>query len=112
VITRTLGTNGLEVSAIGLGCMGLSHGFGPPADDADGIALIRAAVDRHITFFDTAQVYCRRTDSCAHARTGERAQLRGCCTTATSSPSTAKPAQPALTSHDLTRLAARGQPPA
>ena len=55
--TRMLGTSGLEVSAIGLGCMGLSHGFGPPVDDADGIALIRAAVDRGITFFDTAQVY-------------------------------------------------------
>jgi aryl-alcohol dehydrogenase-like predicted oxidoreductase len=55
--TRTLGTSGPDVSAIGFGCMGLSHGFGPPVDDADGIALIRAAVDRGITFFDTAQVY-------------------------------------------------------
>jgi aryl-alcohol dehydrogenase-like predicted oxidoreductase len=55
--TRMLGTSGLEVSAIGLGCMGLSHGFGPPVTDADGVALIRAAVDRGITFFDTAQVY-------------------------------------------------------
>ncbi|GIF63323.1 aldo/keto reductase [Asanoa ishikariensis] len=53
---RTLG-NGLEVSAIGLGCMGLSHGFGPPVDHDDGIDLIRAAVDSGITFFDTAQVY-------------------------------------------------------
>ena len=54
---RTLGTSGPEVSAIGLGCMGLSHGFGPAVDHQDGIALIRAAVDRGVTFFDTAQVY-------------------------------------------------------
>jgi len=53
---RTLG-GGLEVSAIGLGCMGLSHGYGPAVDDRDGIALIRAAVEQGITFFDTAQVY-------------------------------------------------------
>jgi aryl-alcohol dehydrogenase-like predicted oxidoreductase len=57
VITRTLGASGLEVSAIGLGCMGLSHGYGPPVEAKDGIALIRAAVDRGVTFFDTAQVY-------------------------------------------------------
>ena len=55
--TRTLGSSGLEVSAIGLGCMGLSHGYGPAVDDQDGIALIRAAVDQGVTFFDTAQVY-------------------------------------------------------
>jgi aryl-alcohol dehydrogenase-like predicted oxidoreductase len=53
---RTLG-HGLEVSAIGLGCMGLSHGFGPPVDQKDGIDLIRAAVDLGVTFFDTAQMY-------------------------------------------------------
>jgi aryl-alcohol dehydrogenase-like predicted oxidoreductase len=57
VIRRTLGNSGLEVSAIGLGCMGLSHGYGPAADHEDGVAVIRAAVDRGITFFDTAQVY-------------------------------------------------------
>jgi aryl-alcohol dehydrogenase-like predicted oxidoreductase len=57
MITRTLGRSGLEVSAIGLGCMGLSHGFGPAVGNQDGIALIRAAVDRGVTFFDTAQVY-------------------------------------------------------
>ena len=57
MITRTLGRSGLEVSAIGLGCMGLSHGFGPAVERQDGIALIRAAVDRGVTFFDTAQVY-------------------------------------------------------
>jgi aryl-alcohol dehydrogenase-like predicted oxidoreductase len=53
---RTLG-HGQEVSAIGLGCMGLSHGFGPPVDQKDGIDLIRAAVDLGVTFFDTAQMY-------------------------------------------------------
>ena len=57
MITRQLGTGGPEVSAIGLGCMGLSHAFGPAVDDRDGIALIRAAVHRGITFFDTAQMY-------------------------------------------------------
>ncbi len=57
MITRTLGSSGLEVSAVGLGCMGLSHAYGPAVDQQDGIALIRAAVDLGITFFDTAQVY-------------------------------------------------------
>jgi aryl-alcohol dehydrogenase-like predicted oxidoreductase len=54
---RQLGNSGLEVSAIGLGCMGLSFGFGPAVDKAQGIALIRAAVERGVTFFDTAEVY-------------------------------------------------------
>jgi aryl-alcohol dehydrogenase-like predicted oxidoreductase len=53
---RTLG-QGLEVSAIGLGCMGMSFGYGPPADRQEMIALIRAAVERGVTFFDTAEVY-------------------------------------------------------
>jgi len=53
---RTLGT-GLEVSALGLGCMGMSFGYGPAADRQEMIALIRAAVERGVTFFDTAQVY-------------------------------------------------------
>jgi aryl-alcohol dehydrogenase-like predicted oxidoreductase len=53
---RKLG-NGLEVSAIGFGCMGLSHGYGPAADKSEAIALIRAAVERGVTFFDTAEVY-------------------------------------------------------
>jgi aryl-alcohol dehydrogenase-like predicted oxidoreductase len=57
MIKRTLGSSGLEVSAIGLGCMGLSHAYGPAVSEQDGIALIRAAVDLGITFFDTAQVY-------------------------------------------------------
>src|SRR5271155_3934458 len=54
---RKLGKSNLEVSALGLGCMGLSFGFGPSVDKKDGIALIRAAVERGITFFDTAEVY-------------------------------------------------------
>jgi len=53
---RTLG-QGLEVSAIGLGCMGISASYGPAMDDQDGIALIRAAAERGVTFFDTAEVY-------------------------------------------------------
>lgn len=58
---RTLG-NTLEVSAIGLGCMGMSFGFGPPADKREMISLIRTAVDRGITFFDTAEVYGPHTN--------------------------------------------------
>jgi aryl-alcohol dehydrogenase-like predicted oxidoreductase len=54
---RKLGKSNLEVSAIGLGCMGLSFGFGPPVDKQQGISLIRSAVDRGVTFFDTAEVY-------------------------------------------------------
>ena len=55
--TRNLAKSGLEVSALGLGCMGLSFGLGPAVDKKDGIALIRAAVERGVTFFDTAEVY-------------------------------------------------------
>lgn len=54
---RTLGTNGLDVSALGLGCMGLSFGLGPAVDRQEGIALIRAAAEKGVTFFDTAEVY-------------------------------------------------------
>ena len=54
---RKLGKSNLEVSALGLGCMGLSFGFGPPVEKKEGISLIRAAVERGITFFDTAEVY-------------------------------------------------------
>ena len=54
---RKLGNSDLEVSALGLGCMGMSFGYGPPVEQGDGIALIRAAVDRGVTFFDTAEVY-------------------------------------------------------
>jgi aryl-alcohol dehydrogenase-like predicted oxidoreductase len=55
--TRTLGSGGLEVSALGLGCMGMSANAGPPADPAEMVALIRTAVDRGVTFFDTAESY-------------------------------------------------------
>jgi len=55
--TRKLGKNNLEVSAIGLGCMGLSFGYGPAVDKQQGISLIREAVERGVTFFDTAEVY-------------------------------------------------------
>ena len=54
---RKLGNSNLEVSAIGLGCMGMSFGYGPPMDKQEAIALIRAAVERGVTFFDTAEVY-------------------------------------------------------
>src|SRR5213594_4398925 len=54
---RKLGKSNLEVSAIGLGCMGLSFGYGPAVDNQQGISLIRAAVERGVTFFDTAEVY-------------------------------------------------------
>lgn len=54
---RTLGKSGLEVSALGLGCMGMSYGYGPARDKQEMIALIRAAVERGVTFFDTAEIY-------------------------------------------------------
>src|SRR5579864_2164862 len=54
---RKLGKSNLEVSAIGLGCMGLSFGLGPAVEKQQGISLIRAAVERGVTFFDTAEVY-------------------------------------------------------
>src|SRR2546428_3654456 len=57
MLKRTLGKSHLEVSALGLGCMGMSFSYGPPADKQEMIALIRAAVERGVTFFDTAEVY-------------------------------------------------------
>ena len=54
---RTLGKSGLEVSALGLGCMGMSFGYGPAHDKTEMISLLRTAVDRGMTFFDTAEVY-------------------------------------------------------
>src|SRR5712675_3605997 len=54
---RELGKSGLAVSAIGLGCMGMSSGYGPPKDRQEMISLLRAAVERGVTFFDTAEVY-------------------------------------------------------
>ncbi|KWA31597.1 aldehyde oxidase [Burkholderia multivorans] len=56
---RTLGKSGLEVSAIGLGCMGLSYAYGPAAEKADAIKLIRTAFERGVTFFDTAEAYAQ-----------------------------------------------------
>ena len=55
--TRKLGKSNLEVSAIGLGCMGMSFGYGPPKDKQEMISLLRAAVERGVTFFDTAEIY-------------------------------------------------------
>ncbi len=55
--TRTLGSSGLEVSALGLGCMGMSFSYGPPRDRQEMISLVHAAVDRGVTLFDTAEVY-------------------------------------------------------
>src|ERR1700681_3454559 len=54
---RKLGNSNLEFSALGLGCMGLSYGYGPAADKQEAISLIRTAVERGITFFDTAEAY-------------------------------------------------------
>jgi aryl-alcohol dehydrogenase-like predicted oxidoreductase len=54
---RKLGNSNLEVSALGLGCMGLSFGYGPAVDKQHGISLIRSAVERGVTFFDTAEAY-------------------------------------------------------
>lgn len=56
---RILGKNGLEVSALGLGCMGLSYGYGPAADKTEAIKLIRTAFERGVTFFDTAEAYAQ-----------------------------------------------------
>src|SRR5829696_1581464 len=54
---RKLGNSNLEVSAIGLGCMGMSFSYGPPKDKQEMISVLRAAVERGVTFFDTAEVY-------------------------------------------------------
>ena len=54
---RKLGKSNLEVSAIGLGCMGMSWSYGPPKDKQEMISLLHAAVERGVTFFDTAEVY-------------------------------------------------------
>lgn len=60
---RILGKSGLEVSAIGLGCMGMSHGYGVPSDRKEMISLLHSAVERGVTFFDTAEVYVYGSDS-------------------------------------------------
>ena len=54
---RKLGTSSLELSALGLGCMGMSYGYGPAADKGEMISLLRSAAERGITFFDTAEAY-------------------------------------------------------
>ena len=54
---RKLGKSDLEVPAVGLGCMGMSFGYGPPADKREMISLVRTAVENRVTFFDTAEVY-------------------------------------------------------
>jgi aryl-alcohol dehydrogenase-like predicted oxidoreductase len=54
---RKLGKSDLEVSEVGLGCMGLSFGYGPPTEKREAISVIRSAVERGVTFFDTAEVY-------------------------------------------------------
>jgi predicted aldo/keto reductase-like oxidoreductase len=59
---RKLGNNGLEVSAIGLGCMGLSFGYGPATDKETGIKLIREAFEQGVTFFDTAEAYGKENE--------------------------------------------------
>lgn len=69
--TRTLGQSGLEVSVIGLGCMGMSWSYGPIPDRREMLALLRSAVERGVTFFDTAEVYgplLGRTDARRPAR--------------------------------------------
>ncbi len=55
--TRELGRNGFTVSTLGLGCMGLSYGYGPATDTREAVKLIRAAIERGVTFFDTAEAY-------------------------------------------------------
>src|SRR5688500_20228810 len=71
---RKLGNSTLEVSAIGLGCMGLSYGYGPATGRGEAIRLIRAAHDRGITFFDTAEAYGPRSEE---RRVGKEGRPRG-----------------------------------
>ena len=78
--TRTLANSRLEVSALGFGCMGISFGYGQPSSRQDGIAIIRAAVDAGITFFDTAEVLAARAHStirrCRRSRASTASPLR------------------------------------
>ena len=73
--TRTLGTD-LQVSALGLGCMGFSQSYGPAGTHADSLQLIRDAVDRGVTFFDTAEVYGPYVSSTGPSRSGKPARGR------------------------------------
>src|SRR2546428_9052219 len=74
---RKLGTRGLEVSALGLGCMGMSQSYGVPPDKQAMISLIRTAVERGVTFFDTAEIYGPYTNEelVGEALAPERAQV-------------------------------------
>ena len=65
---RKLGNSNLEVSAIGLGCMGMSFSYGPPKDTQEMAALLRAALERGVTFFDTAEVYSPFTNKVLFTR--------------------------------------------
>ena len=71
---RTLGNSNLKVSAIGLGCMGMSFSYGPPKDKAEMTALLRTAVERGVMFFDTAEVYGPFTVSYTHLDVYKRQQ--------------------------------------
>jgi Predicted oxidoreductases (related to aryl-alcohol dehydrogenases) len=73
---RTLGQSGLEVSAIGFGCMGLSFGYGPATSREEGIAIIRAAVDGGVTFFDTAEAYGPFTNEDSSGKRSARFAIR------------------------------------
>jgi len=80
---RKLGKSNLEVSALGLGCMGMSFSYGPPKDKREMTSLLRAAVERGVTFFDTAEVYGRSSTkslwakpSLPSAGSGDRYQVR------------------------------------
>ena len=72
---RTLGNSNLEVSALGLGCMGMSFGYGPAADKQEMIALLRSAVERGVTFFDTAEVYGRSPTKSLSAKPSPRSVI-------------------------------------
>ncbi|HEX9400009.1 MAG TPA: aldo/keto reductase [Anaeromyxobacter sp.] len=72
---RKLGSTGLEVSALGLGCMGMSFGYGPPSDRQQMISLIRTAVERGVTFFDTAEIYGPLTNEDLEALAPFRGQV-------------------------------------
>jgi aryl-alcohol dehydrogenase-like predicted oxidoreductase len=73
---RKLGRNGLDISALGLGCMGMSTNYGPSGSRDDMVALFRTAVDRGITFFDTAEVYGRSATRNSSARALPRCATR------------------------------------
>ncbi|BAS14187.1 probable aldo-keto reductase 1 [Arthrobacter sp. Hiyo8] len=73
---RTLGTHGLEVSAVGLGCMSMTGGYSDKPDRQEMISLIRAAVDRGVTFFDTAEIYGRTPTRSSWAKRSLRTRAK------------------------------------